>query len=95
MHRRVDLRRAHILWDDEPARHRLVVLRVIAVVAGRSPKGNDLASQPTLSRFENALGPKPLMQMGTALADTVVSRHRKRLRGQAKRITVAIKAVVN
>lgn len=52
--------------------------------------GATLASQSTLSRFENALGPKALMRMGTALADTVVARHRKRLRGRAKRITVEL-----
>jgi transposase InsO family protein len=34
--------------------------------------GEALASQPTLSRFENALGPKALMRMGCALADTVL-----------------------
>jgi hypothetical protein len=49
-----------------------------------------LASQPTLSRFENALGPKALMRMGCALADTVVERHRRRLRGRVKRITVEL-----
>lgn len=42
--------------------------------------GEPLASQPTLSRFENALGPKTLMRMGCALADTVIERHRRRLR---------------
>ena len=34
-------------------------------------EGSALASQSTLSRFENALGPKALMHMGNALADTV------------------------
>jgi hypothetical protein len=52
--------------------------------------GESLASQPTLSRFENALGPKALMRMGCALADTVVERHRRRLRGRVKRITVEL-----
>lgn len=51
-------------------------------------EGPGLASQPTLSRFENALGPKSLMRMGVALAGKVVERHRKRLRGRVKRITV-------
>ena len=53
-------------------------------------EGLVLASQSTLSRFENALGPKPLMQMSMALADTVLARHRKRLRGRARRITVEL-----
>ncbi len=52
--------------------------------------GEALASQSTLSRFENALGPKALMRMGNALTDTVIARHRKRLKGRAKRITVEL-----
>src|SRR6202167_3275186 len=43
--------------------------------------GLDLASQPTLSRFENAVGAKELYRMGEALAASVMERHRKRLRG--------------
>jgi hypothetical protein len=53
-------------------------------------EGCALASQSTLSRFENALGPKALMRMGNALADTVIARHRKRLKGRVKRITVEL-----
>ena len=53
-------------------------------------EGAALASQSTLSRFENALGPKALMRMGLALADTVIARHRKRLRGRVKHITVEL-----
>ena len=61
------------------------------LLVGRDPlEGPTLASQPTLSRFENALGPKSLMRMGLALADTVIARHRKRLRGRVKRITVEL-----
>ena len=61
------------------------------MLVDRDPlEGAALASQSTLSRFENALGPKALMRMGTAPADTVVARHRKRLRGRAKRITVEL-----
>jgi hypothetical protein len=61
------------------------------LLVDRDPlEGSALASQSTLSRFENALGPKALMGMGNALADTVIARHRKRLRGRAKRITVEL-----
>jgi hypothetical protein len=61
------------------------------MLVDRDPiEGSALASQSTLSRFENALGAKPLMRMGMALADTVVSRHRKRLRGRVRRITVEL-----
>ncbi len=56
---------------------------------GRDPiDGDALASQATLSRFENAVGPKDLYRFGEALADSVIRRHRKRLRGQARRITI-------
>jgi len=50
--------------------------------------GSALASQPTLSRFENAVGPRELIAMGRVLADTVIAHHRRRLRGRAERITV-------
>ncbi len=61
------------------------------MLVDRDPaEGPALASQSTLSRFENALAPKSLMRMGMSLADTVVARHRKRLRGRVKRITVEL-----
>ena len=51
-------------------------------------EGDALASQPTVSRFENAVGPRALYQMGRALAATVIDRHRQRLQGRARRITI-------
>jgi Transposase DDE domain group 1 len=50
--------------------------------------GPALASQPTLSRFENGVGARELIAMGHVLADTVIAHHRRRLRGQATRITI-------
>jgi hypothetical protein len=50
--------------------------------------GPALASQPTLSRFENMVGRRELIAMGHALADTVIEHHRRRLRGRATRITI-------
>lgn len=50
-------------------------------------RGGRLASQPTLSRFENAVGPRALYGLGEALTDTVIARHRKRARG-ARRVTI-------
>jgi hypothetical protein len=50
--------------------------------------GPSLASQPTLSRFENAVGPRALYAMGRELAATVVDHHRARLRGRCRRITI-------
>ena len=51
-------------------------------------KGLDLASQPTLSRFENTVGPQDLYRMGETLAESVIARHAKRLRGHARRVTI-------
>ena len=50
--------------------------------------GRDLASQPTLSRFENAVGPQQLYRMGEALAASVIQRHAERLRGRVRRVTI-------
>jgi hypothetical protein len=50
--------------------------------------GLDMASQPTLSRFENAVGPHQLYHMGAALAESVIERHAQRLRHRARRVTI-------
>jgi hypothetical protein len=50
--------------------------------------GPALASQPTLSRFENAVRWQELRDMAHVLADTVIETHRRRLRGRATRITI-------
>jgi len=66
--------------SDDPV-HKLLV--------GRDPvDGDALASQPTLSRFENGVSTQELYRMGEALAEVVIERHRKRLHGRARRITV-------
>lgn len=59
------------------------------LLLGRDPiKGASIASQPTLSRFENALDVRSLVRLANAFADCVIERHRKRLRGRARRITI-------
>ena len=59
------------------------------LLCGRDPvKGEDLASQPTLSRFENSVDRADLYRMSVALADAVIERHRRRLKRKAKRITI-------
>jgi hypothetical protein len=59
------------------------------LMLGRDPiDGLGLASQPTLSRFENAVGPRELRGLGHVLADTVIDLHRQRLQGRARRITI-------
>jgi hypothetical protein len=50
--------------------------------------GPALASQPTLSRFENTVGRRELIALGHALADTVIAHHRRRLKGRATRLTI-------
>jgi hypothetical protein len=52
--------------------------------------GAALASQPTLSRFENAVGPLALARLGHALADLVIGQPCARLQGQARRITIDV-----
>jgi hypothetical protein len=59
------------------------------LLVGRDPvAGEDLAWQPTLSRFENTPNRKELLRMTEALADRVIERHRQRLHGRARRITI-------
>src|ERR1039457_3778791 len=50
--------------------------------------GLDMASQATLSRFENAIGPRQLYNMGAALAESVIERHAQRLRNRARLVTI-------
>ena len=74
-----DCNEAARLADD--AIHKLLV--------DRDPiTGPTLASQPTLSRFENAVGWQELRDMAHVLADTVIETHRRRLKGRAARITI-------
>src|ERR1700745_2879857 len=59
------------------------------LLVGRDPvEGEDLASQPTLSRFENSVGRKELFRMAEALSDTGLEQHSKRLHGRARLITI-------
>ena len=59
------------------------------LLVDRDPiEGRDLASQPTLSRFENGVGVKELYRAGEFLAESVLRRHAKRLRHRAYRVTI-------
>jgi hypothetical protein len=51
-----------------------------------------LGSQPTLSRFENAVGRADLYRLGTALADAVLTYHRERLGDAIRLITIDLDA---
>lgn len=50
--------------------------------------GAALASQPTLSRFENAHSRKTLYRMGEALAECVIEHHRRQLGRGVRHITI-------
>ena len=57
---------------------------IYKLLLDRDPlEGRDLASQPTVSRFENAVGVKELYGMGETLARSVIRRHAKRLPGKS------------
>jgi hypothetical protein len=68
-------------WLADDPMHKLLL--------GRDPlDGDPLASQPTISRFENQVGARVLDAMGWELAANVIDRHRQRLHGRARRITI-------
>jgi hypothetical protein len=68
---------------------RLVHDPIHKLMVGRDPlTGRGLASQPTLSRFENAVTARELRAMTHVLADTVIAQQRRRLHGRATRITL-------
>ncbi len=72
-----DCNDARVLADDPI--HKMMV--------GRSPiSGDPLASQSTLSRFENAVGSGELYRLVETIAETVIDRHRRRLGRKAKTI---------
>jgi hypothetical protein len=60
------------------------------LLVGRDPRTDpDLASQPTLSRFENGLGPRDLYRLTQTLADVVIAHHQARLaHTRVRRITI-------
>jgi hypothetical protein len=68
---------------------RLAADPIQKLLCDRDPvTGADLASQPTLSRFENALDRADLYRLGVALGESVIARHRRRLGRKVKRITI-------
>ena len=76
-------------YEDANDAARLNTDPVYKMLLGRDPlQGADLASQSTLSRFENSVGRKQLYRMAEALAESVIERHAQRLHGRAQRITI-------
>ena len=83
-------------YEDANDAARLASDPIHKLLVGRDPiAGEDLASQPTLSRFENAPDRKELLRMTEALAERVIERHRKRLHGRARRITIDLDPTEN
>ena len=59
------------------------------LLLGRDAIGGDaLASQPTLSRFENSVTRAELLRLSEALFEVVVERQTERLRGKVRTITI-------
>ncbi|OHB80894.1 MAG: hypothetical protein A2W31_02580 [Planctomycetes bacterium RBG_16_64_10] len=46
---------------------------VFKLISGRSPDGDDMASQPTLSRFENAITPGSLLRLQDVFLDQCIA----------------------
>lgn len=59
---------------------------MLKLACDRDPvRGEALASQPTLSRFENSVRSRQLLEMGSVLAETVIAEQAARRRGQKLR----------
>ncbi len=68
---------------------RLVHDPIHKLMVGRDPlTGLGLASQPTLSRFENAVTARELRAITHVLADTVIAQQQRQRHGRATRITI-------
>jgi hypothetical protein len=94
-HRLVDLLRQRIFgiacgYSDTNDVARIGADPMHKLLLGRDPlSGDDLASQPTLSRFENRQRLVDLYRLGETLMGTVIRRHRYRLNGRkAKLVTI-------
>ena len=61
---------------------------VMKLVAGRDPFGDDLASQPSISRFEGSATSKDLFRMATSFMRCVVESQRRRRPNWNRRITI-------
>jgi hypothetical protein len=68
---------------------------VMKMLAGRDPiEGGSLASQPTLSRFENAVRQRHMLWLSEALAEAVIARHKRRKK-RVRRITIDLDPTVD
>lgn len=65
-------------YEDCNDHDRLRTDPVLKIIAGRAPTGAELASQPTLSRFENWASPREVAALGRLLVWHYIRLHRKR-----------------
>jgi len=76
-------------YEDANDAARLADDPIHKLLVGRDPiAGEALASQPTLSRFENSVTRSELLRMSEALFETVLRRQVKRLRGKVRTVTI-------
>jgi hypothetical protein len=72
---------------------RLIDDPIHKLLLDRDPiEGAGLGSQPTLSRFENAVACTDLYRLGTTLADAVLTYHRERVGETVRLITIDLDA---
>src|SRR3954471_16728117 len=60
-------------YEDQNDHDTLRTDPVFKLIADRSPEGDDLASQPTLSRFENAISIKSLKRLRDVFIDEFIA----------------------
>lgn len=94
-HSMVDLLRERVFaiacgYPDGHDARRLAVDPILKFACDRSPQdGAPLASQPTLSRFENCVRRRELVAMAYELTDSVIAEERRRRRPKkVRRITI-------
>jgi len=76
-------------YEDANDAARLKSDPVYRLLLDRDPvTGEDLASQPTLSRFENVLCIRDVVNLVNMLADRVIQHHAQRLNGRTRRVTI-------
>lgn len=68
---------------------------LLRILAGDDRNNSSLASQPTISRFENSCSTRDLFRMAEALADRVIEHNASRLSGKARHITIDLDPTVD
>ena len=73
-------------YEDASDATQLACDPMLKLSTGRDPRGDDdLASQPTISRFENTPTPREVVEMGRRLESHILERLARQHRGRAVR----------